>query len=70
MMAMLGNGKYYRVDSSYDLPSIVLTDTVVSQTEHLVQSSVQPAVTSTRYGIAAQLPPVAGYIRTTAKPGA
>ncbi len=70
MLATLGGGKFYRVESSYDLPSIVLTDTVASQTEHLVRGSVTPETVSPRYGISDPLPPLGGYIRTDAKAGA
>lgn len=70
MLATLGGGKFYRVESSYDLPSIVLTDTVASQTEHLVKGSVTPETVSPRYGLPDNLPRLGGYVRTDAKAGA
>ncbi|MDO5377177.1 MAG: VWA domain-containing protein [Clostridia bacterium] len=68
-LAELGGGEYYAAASSYDLPSIMMTDTILLQVEYTCEGTFTPKrLSGAFYGHA--LPPVGGYIRAQAKPGA
>ncbi len=69
-IASLGNGRCYMVESSYDLPAIMLTDTVLTQVEYAASEPVRVRSSDPRLRLPEGLPLLKGYTRFQEKPGA
>lgn len=68
-LASIGGGSYFKASDPYDLPSVMLSDTVMQQIDYTVEKAFVPRITGTCEifdGLSA-LPEVKGYIRTEAK---
>ena len=68
-LAEMGGGRYYRAEDPYDLPSVMLSDTVLQQVDCIVEGCFVPRVGygSTLFDASAALPPLTGYVRTETK---
>lgn len=67
-MAQLGRGRSYIVRDSYDLPDIMMTDTILQQVDYLQEGVFTPTLIKRQFGVGEMtLPNVLGYIRTTPK---
>ena len=71
-LATLGGGRCYGVDSAYDLPQIMFTDTVLLQVEYTAKGAFLPTIGSRTFPIRDEkaVDQLYGYIRTTPKEGA
>ena len=68
-LAEMGQGRCYIVESSYDLPAIMLADTVLTQVDPLVEGEIRPTAEK-QSGLTNALPVLGGYLRTAPKPDA
>ena len=71
-LATLGGGRCYAVDSAYDLPQIMFTDTVLLQVEYTAKGAFLPVIGTRVFPIPDEsaVDQLYGYVRTTARPGA
>ena len=71
-LATLGGGRCYGVDSAYDLPQIMFTDTVLLQVEYTAKGAFTPVIGTRVFPIRDEnaVDQIYGYIRTTVKPDA
>lgn len=67
-IASIGGGRCYLVESSYDLPSIMMTDTVLLQVDYECNEVFAPSIARQTFFNASSLPALGGYIRASAKP--
>lgn len=69
-LAVLGGGRCYIVESSYDLPAIMMTDTVLLQVDYDCTGEFTPVEDAQILPLPATLPVLSGYTRVQEKPGA
>lgn len=69
-LALLGGGRCYIVESSYDLPAIMMTDTVLLQVTYDCEGDFTPVADAHILPLPSSLPALTGYTRVQEKPGA
>ena len=70
LLALLGNGTFYSVTRSENLPSVMLTDANLMQVEYVVEGDYPVFSAQRMFSLSPSLAPLKGYIRTAAKAGA
>ena len=70
LLALLGNGTFYSVARSENLPSVMLTDANLMQVEYVAEGNCPVFSAQRMFSPSPSLAPLKGYIRTVAKAGA
>ena len=67
-LANIGGGRCYIVTDSYDLPSIMATDTIIQQVDYLCEGNYLPTIGKRVFSVDQRaLPITTGYVRVTPK---